>query len=48
MDDYAGNYPQCDNVYHHNSAHGCTEVAYKPELPSLRISLGEGNDMVQM
>ena len=27
---------------------GCTEVAYKLELPLLRMSLGEGNNTVQM
>ena len=46
MDDAVGNCPQGDDVYHHKSAYACTKVAHQPELLSLRMSLGEGNDTV--
>ena len=46
MDSSVGNYPQYGFVCHYNPAYGCTEVASKLELPSLRMSLCKGNDMV--
>ena len=48
MDDSVDNYPQCDVVCNHDPAYGCSEVASKMELQSLRMQLCEGNDMLQM
>ena len=46
MDNYVGNYLQCDIVCQHNPAYGCIEVSYNLELQLLRMLLYKGNDIV--